>query len=230
MTTSMVTIKVDAFINSEQIVINKEDSTYRFIAKECKLAVEAILITNARNQGLYFMRDCKLRNGTVCKEKVAIQKHTHIAKYFSQLNVDDLQDETKLKAYQQILYDVAMAFTDMTGWELTLEKELMARTGYVYEAADMRVLKKRKGDVAKILTQKHRDALKDIIRPIRAVLGAGYFDITQKKNGEEDVDEEQKKKKKKVAGQFSILKNAYVTKEVCNIWEIFIVIINAFVY
>lgn len=221
----MNTLTYDCFYDGQKVK-DKEDSTYRFISKECKLAVEAIIITNARNKGLYFIRDCKLRNGVVFKEKVAIQKHNHIAKYFSQLNKDDLQDETKLKEYQQLLYDVAMAFTDMKGWELTLEKELMARLGYVYEATDMKLVNKRKGDIAKILTQKYRDALKDVTRPIRAVLGAGYFDITQK-NGEEDGDEK-KKNKKKVAGEFSILKNAYVgKKEVCKTWKRFLLNIKS---
>ena len=56
------------------------------------------------------------------------------------------------------------------------------------------------------------------------MLGAGYFDITQK-NGEEDGDE---KKKKKVAGEFSILKNAYVgKKEVCKTWKRFLLNIKS---
>jgi hypothetical protein len=52
---------------------------------------------------------------------------------------------------------------------------------YEYECFDLKELKKRKGDVAKLLTLQHRNRMKEMLRKIRLVHQNGEFDITRKR-------------------------------------------------
>jgi len=206
-------IPLNCLYNDDQTVRDSTDPLYIKFLNECGRVVDGIIVRIAVSMNLCHIREVKSRAETF-QQRVQCISHQDVARHFTQLDVG--MDRKTLEDERKKLVDILLTYF-RHGWELEYEKVVLNRLGYEYDNHNLKELNMRKGDVSKLLTAKHRDRVKEILRKIREVHGKGKFDITRKR-GVNDGDYDRRAREKNV---IYMLDNPYERKVRYNMFMLY---------
>jgi hypothetical protein len=147
-------IAIDRFYDENQRVRNHDDDVFVLFAQHCLDIVKGRFVRAASKLNLQY-KDEIGRTGETRTLNVTDVKS--LIKHYTQMSEVTERDQ---KSFYYILYD-----SFETDWEVTEEATLMAKLRYEYEG-DMKELGVLKGDVAKCLSSKKQDQVKNIKKAV----------------------------------------------------------------
>jgi len=167
-----------------QRVKDKDNPDYIKFMAACGKEVDKMIVQLAKDNYLSYTRTLQPRSGGEVEQVIPVMHQKHIALHFIQLEKGITGE--RLTNERKLLADIILnPFKD--GWEFEHEKIVMDEQNYEYSTDNLEDLNMRKGDVAKILTDQHRNRRKEILRKIRKVHGKKTFDITRKRGRDDGL-------------------------------------------